>query len=241
MVQEELVAIARRLGAECAALEFGPPVAWVYNPLAYAWAPHEQYLRRFARPRPDAILLGMNPGPFGMLQTGVPFGDVVMVRDWLGIEAPVGRPEVEHPKRPVEGFACRRREVSGSRVWGWARDTFGTPDRFFDRFFVINYCPLAFFEEGGQNRTPDKLPRNEQAALFEVCDRALAQIVGLLKPSLVIGIGRFAEQRAAVTARNFQTRVATVTHPSPANPKANAEGWSNLMNHVLRAHGFAIP
>ena len=125
----------------------------------YARAPHEQYLRRYGDARPSRVLLmGMNPGPFGMAQTGVPFGDVRMVRDFLGIEAPVARPPREHPARPITGFACARSEVSGTRLWGWARDRFGTAERFFERFFVVNYCPLVFMEESGRNRTPDKLP-----------------------------------------------------------------------------------
>ena len=57
----------------------------------------------------------MNPGPWGMVQTGVPFGEVSLVREWLGIDATIRRPKVLHPDRPVEGFLCQRREVSGSR------------------------------------------------------------------------------------------------------------------------------
>src|SRR4026209_220177 len=110
-------------------------------------------------------MLGMNPGPFGMVQTGVPFGDVAMARSWLGVVGPVARPRDEHPKRPVLGLECRRSEVSGARLWGWARDTFKSPDRFFERFFVVNYCPLLFMEAGGRNLTPDKLPSAERAPL----------------------------------------------------------------------------
>ena len=33
------------------------------------------------------VFLGMNPGPFGMAQVGVPFGEVAAVRDWLRIDA----------------------------------------------------------------------------------------------------------------------------------------------------------
>ena len=178
----ELVEIALRLRSDVERLRFAKPVAYVYNPLAYAWKSHRAYLERYGRGRPRVILLGMNPGPFGMAQTGVPFGDVGMVREWLGIEAPVGSPAREHPKRPVTGFRCPRGEVSGQRLWGWARDHFVTPQRFFERFFVANYCPLAFIEAGGRNRTPDKLPRKEGAALFAACDVALQRTVERLRP-----------------------------------------------------------
>jgi len=235
---DDLVAVAARLRDECEQLRFAAPVAYVYNPLTYAFAPYEAYLRRYARRGPDAVLVGMNPGPFGMLQTGVPFGEIQAVRDWMRLEGPVGQPPHQHPKRPVEGFACKRREVSGQRVWGWARERFGAPEAFFERFFVLNYCPLVFFDEGGENRTPDKLKKDDQAALFEVCDRALSETLRLLQPKLVIGIGRFAEQRAAQVAAPLSMAVAGVTHPSPANPRAHG-GWAPHMDAVLREHGIA--
>ncbi|RFA30420.1 single-stranded DNA-binding protein [Alkalilimnicola ehrlichii] len=235
---ETLIQITRELGRECDALEFGPPTTHVYNPLDYAWVPHEQYLRLFHGGRPEVVLVGMNPGPFGMLQTGVPFGDIVMVRDWLGIEAPVEQPPHVHPKRPVSGFANRRREVSGSRIWGWAQERFGTAERFLERFFVLNYCPLAFFDEKGTNRTPDKLRRDEQRALFEVCDRGLGRLLDALQPRWVVGVGRFAEQRVEAVAESRGMQVTGVTHPSPANPKAN-QGWAKHMDALLEELGVA--
>jgi single-strand selective monofunctional uracil DNA glycosylase len=180
------------------------------------------------------VLLGMNPGPFGMAQTGVPFGEVALVRDWLGIEAPVARPKREHPKRPVAGFACTRSEVSGQRLWGWARERFGSPERFFERFFVANYCPLAFMEESGRNITPDKLARAEREALFAVCDRALVRTVEALRPRVVVGIGNFAAQRAAAALQRSGVAVGSAPHPSPASPAAN-RGWAAQMDRALRA------
>ena len=165
-----LMDISRALSERVAKLQFAEPVACVYNPLEYARAPHEEYLSRYGGGPKEVLLLGMNPGPFGMAQTGVPFGDVTMVRDWLGIAAPVAKPARQHPKRPVLGFDCGRAEVSGTRLWGWARDRFETPERFFARFFVANYCPLVFMETSAANRTPDKLPATEAAALFAACD-----------------------------------------------------------------------
>jgi single-strand selective monofunctional uracil DNA glycosylase len=232
----ELVDIARRLRDEVQGLRFAAPVAYVYAPLEYAWAPHREYLRRYGAGRPPALLLGMNPGPFGMAQTGVPFGDVELVRGWLGIEGPVARPVREHPKRTVAGFACPRREVSGQRLWGWAQDTFRTPERFFARFFVANYCPLAFVEASGRNRTPDKLPRAEREALFAACDRALRATVARLGPEHVIGIGRFAADRAAAALGGTGVRLGVVPHPSPASPAAN-RGWAGQMHRALDALG----
>ena len=232
-----LVDNARRLQRAVAALDFGPPVAYVYDPLDYAWEPHRDYLERYARGHPEVLLVGMNPGPFGMAQTGVPFGDVEMVRGWLGITGAVRQPARVHPKRPVIGFACARREISGQRLWGWARDTFGTPERFFARFFVANYCPLAFVEASGRNFTPDKLPADERAPLFAACDRALAALVRHLAPRHVVGIGKFAAQRAAHALAGEQITIGSVPHPSPASPIAN-RGWAGQMTRALEDIGI---
>ncbi|AGA90630.1 uracil DNA glycosylase superfamily protein [Thioflavicoccus mobilis 8321] len=235
-----LIPIARRLCDEVSALSFGPPVAYVYNPLVYARASHETYLRRFGVGRPQVVLLGMNPGPFGMAQTGVPFGDLTMVRDWLGIEAAVDRPEREHPKRPVAGFQCRRGEVSGQRLWGWARARFESPERFFEQFFVANYCPLAFLEEGGRNRTPDALPKAERETLFAACDRGLRAMVEVLAPAYVIGIGQFAANRALDALNGLDVSIGRILHPSPASPAAN-RGWAEQAEAGLRELGVMLP
>jgi single-strand selective monofunctional uracil DNA glycosylase len=239
----ELIRISRKLARAVSVLAFEHPVTHVYNPLVYARSPHEAYLSRYgARPR-EIVLVGMNPGPYGMAQTGVPFGDVAMVRDWMGIVAPVGKPPLEHPQRPVEGFACKRSEVSGSRLWGWARDRFGTAEQFFERFFVANYCPLAFMEESGRNRTPDKLPRSEQAPLFAACDEALAGTVRALGARFVVGVGAFAMRRAQAALAGLGVTgvtIGTVLHPSPASPKAN-HGWAQHAEANLRSLGIALP
>ena len=233
-----MVRTSHDLRTEVSKLTFGSPVVHVYNPLEYAWEPHRQYLSRFAKAPIEVLLVGMNPGPFGMAQTGVPFGDVGFVRDWMGIEAPVGHPAEEHPKRPILGFQCARSEVSGSRLWGWAKRRFSTADTFFERFFVTNYCPLVFLEETGRNRTPDKLPKTEQVNLQRACDRALRRVVEILSPSLVVGVGRFAEQRAREALPNG-VPIGRVLHPSPASPKAN-RGWADEAEKELRAMGIAL-
>ena len=235
----DLVEIARRLRNDVARLQFATPVDYVYNPLEYAWKSHRAYLARYGADQPQVMLLGMNPGPFGMAQTGVPFGDVVMVRDWLGIEAAVERPAREHPKRPVAGFQCTRGEVSGQRLWGWARNAFGTPQRFFARFFVVNYCPLVFMEAGGRNHTPDRLQRAESAALFGACDKALRRTVEQMHPEYVVGVGRFAADRAAAALKDLRVKLGVVPHPSPASPLAN-RGWAAQMTRALSGQGIAI-
>jgi single-strand selective monofunctional uracil DNA glycosylase len=228
----ELLAISRALHAETAPLRFAPPVAHVYHPLDYAWSPHARFVERYGKGRKPIVLLGMNPGPFGMAQTGVPFGEIGMVRDWLRIDEPVGKPAREHPKRPIEGFACARSEVSGKRLWGWAQERFRTPQQFFARFWVHNYCPLVFMADSGRNLTPDKLPVAEREPLFAACDRALRAVVAQVRPQLVIGVGQFAEQRARSALGDRELAFGRIPHPSPASPLAN-KGWAAAAERAL--------
>ncbi len=233
------IAITRALSRDVQSLSFAPPVAHVYNPLIYARQNAEAFIERYLKPGVETLLLGMNPGPYGMSQTGVPFGEIAAVRDWLQITAPVKRPAHEHPKRPILGLECPRSEVSGRRLWSWAADRFGTPDRFFSKFFVWNYCPLVFLEESGRNRTPDKLPAGERDALFAVCDQALQRLVSQIQPRWVLGVGRFAEGRAqkALAQSTAEVKIGTILHPSPASPMAN-RGWAPQVERQLQALGL---
>ena len=211
-------------------------MAHVYNPLVYAWPAHAAYLRRYGQPPKRVVFLGMNPGPFGMAQTGVPFGEVEAVRDWLGIEAPIGKPAREHPKRPVLGFACPRSEVSGRRLWQFFAARFGTPGKFFTEHFVLNYCPLAFLEASGRNLTPDKLVVRAREKLFAACDEHLRTTVGILQPEWLIGVGDFAAKRAGEILANLPVKVGKVLHPSPASPAANRD-WPGQAEAQLRKLG----
>ncbi len=233
-------AAARRLHGRLKPLSFGDPVTHVYDPLEYAAAGHRAYVKAFAQGKKKVVFLGMNPGPFGMAQTGVPFGEVAHVRDWLGIEARIGRPKHEHPKRPILGFACTRSEVSGTRVWSAIADHWGAPQRFFADHYIANYCPLLFMEESGRNRTPDKLSAAEREPLFAACDRHLADVVRILEPQWVVGIGGFAANRARLVLGDDGPRLAQVLHPSPANPRAN-RGWAPEVERQLRDLGLCPP
>lgn len=220
--------LSRRL----AALRFSAPVAHVYNPLEYARAPLLQYFERYARGPREILFLGMNPGPFGMVQTGIPFGEINLVRDYLGIDAPILAPQFQHPRRPVLGWDCPRSEVSGRRLWSWVKRHHSCAMDFFERHFVANYCPLAFMELGGKNITPDKMKPAEVLELFAACDDALRELVLRLKTRRVIGVGQFARKRADAALSGLEVLVDVIPHPSPANPAAN-RGWDEAVDAAL--------
>ena len=224
-VSQALKAASRELCAAVESLRFAEPVTHVYNPLIYAWELHEQYLDRYANTTKRVVFMGMNPGPWGMAQTGIPFGEVAAVRDFMGITGTVQQPKVSHPKRPVTGLDCGRSEVSGRRLWGAFAERFGRAEAFFEQCLVINYCPLSFMEESGKNRTPDKLPKSERLPLEAACDAHLRTCVQTLKPEWLVGIGRWARDKAERVIGDDRTQIGQVLHPSPASPAAN-RGWS---------------
>jgi single-strand selective monofunctional uracil DNA glycosylase len=232
----DLITAARRLRKDVDRFKFSAPVTHVYNPLDYAWGGHELYLNKFGNSPKRVVFLGMNPGPFGMVQTGVPFGEISAVRNWLGIECAISKPAGEHPKRPVTGFACARSEISGQRLWGLFAERFGKPKDFFAEHIVLNYCPLAFVEESGRNRTPDKLPAAEQQSLFQACDEHLVAAIEALDPEWVIGIGNFALKRAEHILANQSIKLGCILHPSPASPAAN-RNWSAVVRRQLQELG----
>lgn len=221
----DLLAHAATLRDAVDRLSFGPPVACTYNPLRYAWAPHAAYLSRYGAGRKRVVFLGMNPGPFGMAQCGVPFGEIPAVRDWMRIQEPVTRPVPEHPKRPVTGFACTRSEVSGRRLWGLFAQRFGTPEAFFSEHFVLNYCPLVWMGESGANLTPDKLSAAERDAVEAPCRAHLRAVLDTLRPEHLVGVGGYAAKKfVEVTTPADTWKITQMLHPSPASPAAN-KGW----------------
>lgn len=229
---DRLIRISRSLCDSVSAMRFAAPVAHVYNPLDYARPLHEAYLRRFGNGRGRALLIGMNPGPWGMAQTGVPFGEIGAVRDWMQLSGEVRSPRDVHVKRPIQGLACTRSEVSGRRLWGWAADRYGEADAFFKTHFVLNYCPLMFLLSSGANLTPDKLIAAERSKLTDACDEALRQVCEILQPRIVIGIGGFAARRAEAALAGMHVPIGQVLHPSPASPAAN-RGWAEAMTRDM--------
>jgi single-strand selective monofunctional uracil DNA glycosylase len=238
-IKGSLVEAARALREAVDALVIAPPVTHVYNPLGYAWAGYEAYLEKFARGPKRVVFLGMNPGPYGMAQVGVPFGAIPAVRDWMGIRADIGQPPRPHPKRPIEGFACPRVEVSGRRLWlELFAPRYPRAEDFFADHFVLNYCPLVFMTATGANHTPDKLPAATRAPLEAACDAHLRRALECLQPQWAVGVGAYAEKNLARVCDGLATppRLTRIIHPAPASPVANRE-WPENPRRALEAAG----
>ncbi len=249
-----LLELASNLRDALIQVDFSESVAWVYHPLSYAWDSHAEYLLRYGTGTKRVLFLGMNPGPWGMMQTGIPFGEIAAVRDFLQIDCMVGCPERFHPKRPIQGMDCKRSEVSGKRFWGLFRSRFGNANRFFQEHFVANYCPVAFLEASGRNLTPDKLPVGLRSTMDQLCLQHLLRLIELMRPEWVVGVGAFAADRAermracmmdiapATFGRTIRDerkvdfRIATILHPSPASPLANRD-WEGKAVRQLVENG----
>ena len=229
---------AKDLSKSCniVASQLQEPVSVVYNPLDYAWDVHNNYLSKYGGLGAKTIILGMNPGPWGMGQTGVPFGDVTKTTSYLGLKGDVTQPKILHPKRPVIGLSCERGEVSGTRLWGIIEEIFGSAEKAHEKFFVINHCPLLMFDEKGTNITPDKLRGVSGKELLFHCDEHLRKVTSILGAERVIGVGAYAEKQAKKALAGYEIEIGRIPHPSPANPMANRNkgaDWREAVSNIL--------
>jgi single-strand selective monofunctional uracil DNA glycosylase len=265
-VVDDVLEAGSKLSRGLSRLDFSSVASWVYNPFEYAWEAYCEYVERYLSGKIRGLFMGMNPGPWGMVQTGIPFGEVDAVRNWLKITKQAEPLKSFHPKRPIQGLACKRSEVSGKRLWGLFAARFQSPEIFFQDYFVINYCPLAFLDSGARNLTPDKFPAAIRTSLESLCDEHLTNVVKSLKPKYFIGVGGFAEEcgrrclmpetnknlafrppaplpekgtrggLSGIRANSSGPKIIRILHPSPASPAANRD-WSGQVVSTLVQSG----
>ena len=245
----KLAEAAQRLSVICNAaipkLEKKTIVAHATNPLDYAWPHHEQYLEKWGGMGAHTLLLGMNPGPWGMAQTGVPFGATEVAQSFLQIEPRIlETPANAHPKRPIEGMGLVRQEISGTRLWNLMSQHYGSAESTFSSIVVVNHCPLLLLGETGKNITPNNLPAAVMAPILKACDDHLLEVVEILGITRIIGVGKYAEQRARMALGagkkgngtgndGREIRIDTCWHPSPASPLANRNEGADWRENVI--------
>ena len=235
---QALIEASRRLSAACDSLI--APLAkqtiakHITNPLDYARDCHEDYLQRYGTLGAKTLMLGMNPGPWGMAQCGVPFGATAMVRDLLEINHPVDQPKNAHPKRPIIGVSLSRQEASGTRLWSLLNQHYGTAEQIHKQVFLLNHCPLLLLDENARNITPDKISGKAVTKLMDVCDQHLRDVVDALAVTRIIGVGKYAEKRAklALVGRD-EISISSCWHPSPASPLANRNDGKDWRDNVI--------
>ncbi|XP_076234883.1 single-strand-selective monofunctional uracil-DNA glycosylase [Calliopsis andreniformis] len=237
-ISEELLSLERMLATELETIAFRAPIEYVYSPLSYAFDTHAMYVKKYCSTVKRILFLGMNPGPWGMSQTGVPFGEIAMVRDWLKICGPVGKPAKEQPDRKVTGFLCTRSEISGKRLWGLFQELCGNPEKFFQHAYIHNYCPIALMDSKGRNITPAEIKGAELNRLHSACDKALANTIRLLKVEIVIGVGAYAQKRAQLVAQSSKLPVKVLCLPHPSPRAANNQNWSEKATKKLDEFGL---
>jgi single-strand selective monofunctional uracil DNA glycosylase len=215
--------------------DWGPHITGAYQPLEYAWRPFQDFLQLMQDGPKEVLFLGMNPGPHGMAQTGVPFGSVGIVREWFQITKEVSQPFNVHPALAIDGFSHKKQEVSGQRFWGLMRQRFETVQAFFKTQAVHSFCPLLFFAKSGANVTPERLPKEIRTPLLDPCIQALRELVELWKPQAVVALGAWAQTMAQASLKTT-ARLVKIPHPSPANP--NSRNWLTQVPQILEAEGL---
>lgn len=236
------VTVTKNLNQRIETLSIEDKVEWYYNPLDYAFPVHEAYLEKFGSDRKTGFFLGMNPGPWGMAQTGVPFTDPYIARDWMELpRRSVGSPSNERDARPIEGWESDRKEASGQKLHGFFRSIYGSLENFFENHIVMNYCPLVMYSEEATNLTPEDLLKADRESIFEICDPYLADLIEFYDPDVLVGIGRFGQRRLMDVLDLTESEVAYLPHPSPASPIATRDGgdyWRGLVRDMLEERGL---
>lgn len=250
---------ARRF--EPLAREISRSTGWlVVNPGSYGERWHARFRRTYPLRRNPLLFCGLNPGPYGMAQTGVPFTDLKRLRaelPRLATELEATGSALVPPglaPAPLRPFLTRTFESSSVRVYRFLALVRETAEAALRDVVFVNPCPLLFVERrSGENRTPADLPRElrraagtaraglERAArLMAAFDAARLEVVTRaverLEPRGAVLLGR---DVAAVIGDSLRARlgaraVVEWEHPARAVP----DRWARGLASELRRRGL---
>jgi len=199
------------------------------DPTSYAFGNYTRFMQLAASGPRLALFVGMNPGPHGMAQTGIPFGDVDTARVLLGgadtIDPLPGLRAASGAAWDCKGLAYHRGEQSGMRLWSALSQLCGSPQAALERCCIVNYCPLYMVGPELENITPSDLPRRHDItrALEAACDEHLRQLVLGLEVKTVLSFGSYAHASARRALSGFPVDFYTTPHPSPR--RGSAAEW----------------
>ena len=209
-----IIELYKSLNIELDELKFFPPCFYVYNPLSYCFESFKIYFEYLNTEEEINLFFGINPGPFGMAQTGIPFGDKETVKNYLKIEPKIDIDKIpkQHPKKQILGLEVKRVEKSGRIFWGVIKEFYPEKYDFFKSNFVLNFCPLCFLDEQGRNITPKVLRKEDQIALYKILEIFMLKLFKLIKIKKLIAIGD--ETFSYLNALNTKLKIQTIIHPA---------------------------
>jgi len=201
----------------------------VWNPALYALDIYQEYLTKFP-PEPGAILaLGLNPGPYGMAQTGIPFTDCRTASGALGMEMTI-------PGKAPDDLISRLKKANGKWRGTYERSSLGMY-RFlilawgdiktaYRNWFVGNPCPLLFLDPERWNVTPADPRLRRMKEVGELRQRAVIGFSEILNPRGIVCFGKdVAKAVGEVAIRQVgPDRVVFYEHPARAVPEKWAAG-----------------
>lgn len=208
----------------------------VWNPQLYGLPLYRRFAEGHLPAKPGALLaFGLNPGKYGMSQTGIPFTDVTRAAQ-IGI--PLEPPGVAPVSlRPF--LKSYRVERSSASVYGLLDEVWGSPREGWRAMWALAPCGLLFLEKEGENVTPAdaRLKRDDVLALRL---RVIRESVALAKPRGVLLLGQDVARVAADALADQD--VLVVDHPVARGPgRRGPAWWADVVAREVRARGWVSP
>lgn len=207
----------------------------VLNVHAYGWSAYEAFVRAYySDGRPRILALSMNPGPFGAVQTGIPFCDVPLARQLLpGFDRLIAA-------KP-SWVASERREISALKLVVWSDARFGGIRGLYARVLLAMTCPLAILRGPRKTNVPlPALPRREQEKIEAFIPRHAAEEIRLAEPAGILMLGEWAQRvwRIALRTDPGLASLPALAAPHPAahiTNRAKYAAWTRAWQRFERA------
>ena len=207
----------------------------VWNPQLYGLPLYRRFATEHLPTSRGAIVaLGLNPGKYGMSQTGIPFTDVTRAaRVGIAIEPPGLAPASLRPF-----LKSYRVERSSASVYNLLDALWGGPAEGWRRLWAVAPCGLLFLEPDGTNVTPADARLARRDDVRELRLRVIRESVEAARPRGVLLLGQDVARVAADALGDVETLV--VDHPVARGPgRRGPAWWAGVVAQAVRARGWA--